>query len=465
MIRSSLVVLLGLAAGCVEVAAPSPAADADWNPGAGSLSPLAQSCAYNASPTSQVFTVTLEDGESALLSAASDKSLSVNGRSCFTTAVPMSRIKRIEVVVASGTPAVRGVRVLVDQSAGPLLKGSGYKPAAGASAAVPSMAGVQVRLRGFPKDELWIRGTPKPDFLTWVQTTDVPGTGAVSTEKPSNSKTTAQRVRDVAVDGAGSVTFFAGAGDDVVDASGATVPVLLFGGAGADTLIGGAQGDRLSGGEGDDALSGEAGGDLLEGDEGDDLLDGGEGCDGADGGPGVDVSSDGGDASWEGAVEASFASSVGECEGPRPKVAPGPDPEPAPSGCGNGPKFTIDEQGTPDDTADDTVRQCNGLVWQREVSAQTYTWQNAIAYCAGLTLGGSSDWRLPDLIELLSIVDGNFTDPALDTSVFPALPNYWFWTRTPCGGCMGPAGYWVGFKNGALGTSGADQPSLARCVR
>ncbi len=46
------------------------------------------------------------------------------------------------------------------------------------------------------------------------------------------------------------------------------------------------------------------------------------------------------------------------------------------------------------------------------------TWEQAIGYCDGLTLGGVSDWRLPTRIEMTSIVD--FTrSPAIDRGAFP----------------------------------------------
>jgi Ca2+-binding RTX toxin-like protein len=77
-----------------------------------------------------------------------------------------------------------------------------------------------------------------------------------------------------------------------------TVPALLLGGAGADTLIGGAGQDRIFGGAGsdfldgshnDDFVSGGAGDDALLGGSGDDRLRGGAGDDGFQGGAGLDL--------------------------------------------------------------------------------------------------------------------------------------------------------------------------------
>ncbi|MCP5291805.1 MAG: calcium-binding protein [Burkholderiales bacterium] len=61
-------------------------------------------------------------------------------------------------------------------------------------------------------------------------------------------------------------------GDDVIDASGAAVPVFLDGGDDDDVLLGGSANDILFGGNGDDVLIGNAGLDILDGGLGDNIL-------------------------------------------------------------------------------------------------------------------------------------------------------------------------------------------------
>jgi Ca2+-binding RTX toxin-like protein len=61
-------------------------------------------------------------------------------------------------------------------------------------------------------------------------------------------------------------------GDDRIDASDISIPVVLNGNNGNDTLTGGGGNDTLSGGAGDDNLNGGAGIDLLKGDDGNDTL-------------------------------------------------------------------------------------------------------------------------------------------------------------------------------------------------
>jgi len=45
------------------------------------------------------------------------------------------------------------------------------------------------------------------------------------------------------------------------------------------------------------------------------------------------------------------------------------------------------------------------LMWQKEDDDTRRTWEQAITYCEGLSLGTYSDWRLPNIKELRTIVD------------------------------------------------------------
>lgn len=49
--------------------------------------------------------------------------------------------------------------------------------------------------------------------------------------------------------------------------------------------------------------------------------------------------------------------------------------------------------------------QATGLTWRQNDDGATRNWQDALSYCEGLTLAGSSGWRLPNAKELQGIVD------------------------------------------------------------
>jgi Ca2+-binding RTX toxin-like protein len=78
--------------------------------------------------------------------------------------------------------------------------------------------------------------------------------------------------------GVTGVIVKAGGGNDLVR-NRTSLPALLLGGAGNDTLVGGSGSDTISGGTGNDVLSGGRGNDLLNGDEGTDTITGGRGTD------------------------------------------------------------------------------------------------------------------------------------------------------------------------------------------
>jgi len=78
-------------------------------------------------------------------------------------------------------------------------------------------------------------------------------------------------------------------GADRIDASNLSIPVILNGGNGNDTLIGGSNNDLLQGGAGDDNLDGQAGNDSLLGGIGNDVLTGGPGLDSMKGEDGNDT--------------------------------------------------------------------------------------------------------------------------------------------------------------------------------
>ena len=54
------------------------------------------------------------------------------------------------------------------------------------------------------------------------------------------------------------------------------------------------------------------------------------------------------------------------------------------------------------------IDSTTGLMWQNKASdSEEYDldWENAKQYCNDLVLAGYDDWRLPDIKELISIID------------------------------------------------------------
>jgi hypothetical protein len=80
------------------------------------------------------------------------------------------------------------------------------------------------------------------------------------------------------------------------------------------------------------------------------------------------------------------------------------------------------------EVAPDTVRDTRTkLMWQRFTANDDHTWDEANAYCETLELAGFSDWRLPNVAELGSLVDYTRVDPAIDSKAFPKTPAIWTW--------------------------------------
>jgi Ca2+-binding RTX toxin-like protein len=84
-------------------------------------------------------------------------------------------------------------------------------------------------------------------------------------------------------------------GNDTIDATGATVGLVLSGGGGNDSLVGGTGNDTILGGAGDDILLGGAGFDTILGGTGNDTMYGGQGDDVFFAGETGDLVADGGD--------------------------------------------------------------------------------------------------------------------------------------------------------------------------
>ena len=82
------------------------------------------------------------------------------------------------------------------------------------------------------------------------------------------------------------------------------------------------------------------------------------------------------------------------------------------------------------DTVTDNLTQ---LVWQKIPNAAALTWEQALVYAEGLTIGTSSDWRLPNIKELQSLNNELATNPSVFSPYFSnvGIHNYWSSTTLP----------------------------------
>jgi hypothetical protein len=116
-------------------------------------------------------------------------------------------------------------------------------------------------------------------------------------------------------------------------------------------------------------------------------------------------------------------------------------------------------------TTDTVTDNVTGLMWQRVVSDTRYPWADAKTYCAGLTLGGLTGWRLPMRMELVSLVDYTAVSPTINTTVFPFAPTSPFWTASPSVDSANSA-WTVNFNDGtALDFESRGSSLSVRCVR
>ncbi len=126
------------------------------------------------------------------------------------------------------------------------------------------------------------------------------------------------------------------------------------------------------------------------------------------------------------------------------------------------------------DNGDGTVtHQKTGLTWMRcslgqtwtgttcSGTAQTYSYYNAIQQTANFA--GYSDWRLPNIAELQTIVERDNYYPAINTELFPNTPSDVFWSSSPYVGAS--SAWYVYFGYGDVDGSSRSDAFPVRLVR
>jgi len=115
-------------------------------------------------------------------------------------------------------------------------------------------------------------------------------------------------------------------------------------------------------------------------------------------------------------------------------------------------------------TPDVVLDRVTGLSWQRSVDPGLHTLEAAKRYCDTAVIAGQDDWRVPSLVELLSIVDYTKLNPSIDSVAFPTTPIDDFWTLSSFADL--PSSAWnMFFGDGSSSPKATSLTSRVRCVR
>ena len=115
---------------------------------------------------------------------------------------------------------------------------------------------------------------------------------------------------------------------------------------------------------------------------------------------------------------------------------------------------------------DIVIDSLSGVQWQDDISDHLMTWENAIPYCETLILGGHSDWRLPNINELQSIVDRSEINPAIAAGFTNTSTNayYAYWTSTTLE-TLKDYTWVIYFSSGYVNYTGKKYERNVRCIR
>ncbi|MGK5090930.1 DUF1566 domain-containing protein [Deltaproteobacteria bacterium TL4] len=120
------------------------------------------------------------------------------------------------------------------------------------------------------------------------------------------------------------------------------------------------------------------------------------------------------------------------------------------------------------DNSDGTVTDnLSGLMWQKENDYYTkISWGESLSYCENLSLGGKTDWRLPNIKELESITNDSEFNPAIESTYFPNTYSSKYWSSTTFIFTAGMTQSWfVDFYYGFVERSEKTDTNHVKCVR
>lgn len=222
--------------------------------------------------------------------------------------------------------------------------------------------------------------------------------------------------------------------------------------------LGASGGGLLAGTGGDVAGSGASGG-QTSGSSGGTSPSGGGSNNGGSNTGGALTAAGGGDGSGTG------GSSPEDLDCGSHKWACWPMPNPESSGLPRPASYLPGGDGTVTD-------EVTGLLWEASPPSTDGTWEDALAYCDGLSLGGYEDWRLPTRIEVTSVLD--YSRPGWSADAFSAATggfhrtsSDWILTINQMGAGAGKDFAWAFNMSDGIVSNAYSKASAARyrCVR
>ena len=118
------------------------------------------------------------------------------------------------------------------------------------------------------------------------------------------------------------------------------------------------------------------------------------------------------------------------------------------------------------DNGDGTITdRVTSLIWEKAPTTATFGWSAALTHCPQLTLAGHTDWRLPTLIELLSLVDYTVTvSPMINATFFPTVQGGLYWTASTVSSQINFA-WEINLNNGVTNADATTSSNPVICVR
>ena len=124
------------------------------------------------------------------------------------------------------------------------------------------------------------------------------------------------------------------------------------------------------------------------------------------------------------------------------------------------PESSFEEPVDPEGNGEYVVKDSTTKLYWQQSYVNNKTWSAALSYCEDLEYGGYSDWRLPNINELRTLIDYEKSEPA---SSFPSNAQGQFWSSTSH--AMTNSAHYVYFYNGVSASGGKTYTHSVRCVR